>query len=405
MRFTEKLNKNWGIIENVIFFFAFGFIMYSQIASYWKYIYDSAKGKGYLGAIVDPILTRNYYISVVSIIIILNTTCLLWEIFSFIIRLFKQERGTAQGYNKFKHIFKVVSINYKPSFLALLIYELLPKLFLIHMFWIWLPYIQKIQLFTINLSWYSWVYALICWELATWVFHFSCHRVRIFWTLHSPHHAPSELNMAVNWIHFFAESYYSTFVHLVISLILGVNPVMFLAIMSIESAWGIFVHVSEGTLKNGKLGILQYLIITPAHHRVHHAKTPLYIDTNFASIVPIWDWMFGTLQPFKEEVKLEYGITRDLDVTNFLDLYFGEILVLYRDIKNAEGIKNKLLYIIMPPGWTPANTVNTASVMRRDFLKTNPELGLTSRDRILAALKFRSKTDKLKLKGVEIHDK
>jgi hypothetical protein len=59
----------------------------------------------------------------------------------------------------------------------------------------------------------------------------------------------------------------------------------------------------------------------------------------------------------------------------------------------------------MPPGWTPANTVNTASVMRRDFLKTNPELGLTSRDRILAALKFRSKTDKLKLKGVEIHDK
>jgi sterol desaturase/sphingolipid hydroxylase (fatty acid hydroxylase superfamily) len=400
MSSTKKLNKNLRIIENVIFVLAFGFIMYHLITSYGLYIYDSIKGKGYIGAIIDPIFTHEYYISVVSILIILSATCVLWEILSFIVQLLKQERGSAQSYDKYKVIFKKVSVNYKPSFLALLIHQLLPKLILINMFWIWLPHIQKFALFTVNLKWYSWIYAYLIWEFSTWVFHFSSHRVRFLWCLHSPHHAPSELNMTVNWVHFFAESYYSTLIHLVISTLLGVNPLMFLAIMSIDSAWGVFTHVSERALKNGQLGILRYLIITPAHHRVHHAKNPLYLDTNFAFVLPIWDWMFGTLQPIKEEVKVIYGISRELEVTNFSDLYFGEILLLYRDVKNADRLKNKLLFIVMPPGWSPTCSAKTASAVRQDFLKTNPALGVTSKDRFLTAIKSSFKIDKLKVKGV-----
>ena len=99
------------------------------------------------------------------------------------------------------------------------------------------------------------------------------------------------------------------------------------------------------------------------------------------------DWLFGTLQPYKEEVKVEYGVTRDLDVTNFSDLYFGELILLWQDVKHAEGVKNKLLYIIMPPGWTPVSVANTALALRRDFLKANPGLDTTSRSRIVNAIK------------------
>src|ERR1700722_13888348 len=195
MSFTKKLNVNWRIAENVIFVFAFGFIMYNLISGYWLDFYHSIKGHGFFGAIVSPILTHQYYISVVSIIVILNTTCILWEVLSFITRLLKEESGNTKGYQKYKLIFKSVAVNYKPSFLALLIYQLLPKLLLIHMFWIWLPHIQKFVPFTINLKWYSWIYAYMCWEFSTWVFHFSSHRVRFLWCLHCPHHAPTELNM------------------------------------------------------------------------------------------------------------------------------------------------------------------------------------------------------------------
>jgi sterol desaturase/sphingolipid hydroxylase (fatty acid hydroxylase superfamily) len=334
----------------------------------------------------------------------LNATGILWEILSLIMLLLKQERSNTHGYAKYKRIFNTVLVNYKPSFLALLILELLPKLILVHMFWIWLPHLQRIGLFTINLKWYSWIYAYVCWEFSTWIFHFSCHRVRFLWCLHAPHHAPTELNISVTWIHFFAESYYSTIVHLIILTPLGVNPLMFVAIMSISDAWGTFVHVSEGALKNGKLGILQYLLITPAHHRVHHAKNPLYIDTNFATVVPIWDWVFGTLQPIREDVKTDYGLTRDLDVTNFGDLYFGEIALLYRDVKNAGKLKNKLLYLVKPPGWTPDGAAQTASVLRRDFLKTNPALAVTSRNKLLNAIRSGFKMDKFPASGVKIAD-
>ena len=162
---------------------------------------------------------------------------------------------------------------------------------------------------------------------------------------------------------------------------------MFIAIIAIDSAWGAFIHISDRALKNGQLGIMHNIIITPSHHRVHHASNPLYVDTNFASVLPLWDWLFGTLQPQKKEVKVNYGIKRDLDVTNFSDLYFGEILLLYRDIKNADGIKNKLLYLLMPPGWAPGCASKTASAVRRDFLKTNAGLGATSKNRLLAAIK------------------
>jgi sterol desaturase/sphingolipid hydroxylase (fatty acid hydroxylase superfamily) len=404
MSFTKKLNINWRIIENVIFVFAFGFIMYKMISDYGLYIYNSVKGKGFIGDVIDPISTRDYYKSIVAIIIMLNVTCLLWEILSFIILLLKQESGNSQGYSKYKLIFKKVLVNYKPSFLALLIVELLPRLLLIHMFWIWLPHFQKIRLFTINLKWYSWIYAYFCFEFASWLYHFGLHRVRFLWCLHAPHHSPTELNLTVNWVNFFAEVYYSTLVYLVILTVFGINPVMFVSIMFISTTWGMFAHISERALKNGRLGLFQHLIITPAHHRVHHGKNPLYVDTNFATVIPFFDWIFGTLQPIKEDVRVDYGTKRDLDVTNFWDLYFGEILLLFRDVKNARTFKNKFLYIVMPPGWEPASSAKTASALRREFLKTNPALGITSKDRFLSAIKSWSKTDKPKVEDDEIPD-
>ncbi|MDB5089799.1 MAG: sterol desaturase family protein [Mucilaginibacter sp.] len=400
---SKKLNKNIAIIENVIFVAVFAFTIYKLLSTYGLYTYQSIKGKGYLGAIVDPLYTHQYYVSAVSVIIILNATFLLWEILSFIVKLLKEEKAiSSRGYLKFKSIFKQVAVHYKSSFLALLIHELLPKLIIIQLLWILLPHFQKLQLFTVDLSWYSWIYGYLLWELSSWLFHFSSHRVRFLWCLHSPHHAPTELNMTVNWIHFFAESYYSTLVFLVIFMLFGINPTMVITIVSIDSAWGIFIHVSERTLRDGRLGVLRHLIITPSHHRVHHAKNPLYLDTNFANVLPIWDWVMGTLQPIREEVKTEYGISRELDVTNFSDLYFGELLLLFRDVKNAAGLKNKVLYILMPPGWHPESKANTAAVLRQQFLQLNPSLGITSKQKFFITLRSRFRRYKLEAEAVDM---
>jgi len=140
--------------------------------------------------------------------------------------------------------------------------------------------------------------------------------------------------------------------------------------MFIDGTWGAFIHVGENIIKDGRLGFLHHILLTPSHHRVHHAKNPEYMDTNFCNLLNIWDKVFGTYVNEKKEMPVEYGITRKMNPNNFWDVYFGEIVVLFRDVKNAPGIKNKMLYIIMPPGWSHTGAHKTAKVMREEYLKS-----------------------------------
>jgi sterol desaturase/sphingolipid hydroxylase (fatty acid hydroxylase superfamily) len=403
MSTTGSTKKNLRIAEDIVFIGAFVFILYDLVTTYGLYMYRSIQGKGYLGALIEPFKTHQYYISAVSLIIIINTTLVLWEVFSFVVQLLGEERKRGHHTKiRYRLIFQKVAVHYKSSFLAMLVGQLLPKVVIVHMFWVWLPHFQWLRPFTVDLAWYSWIYGYLCWEFAAWIFHYTSHRVRLLWCFHSPHHGASEINMTVNWIHFFAESYYSTLVRLIVLTMFGVNPEMFGVVIAIDSAWGIFIHVSERVLTDGRLGFIQYVLITPAHHRVHHAKNHLYLDTNFANVLPIWDWLFGTLQPIKAEVRAEYGLLRDLDATNFSDLYLGELLLLYSDVKNAKGIRNKLLYLYRPPGWTPDTSGQTAPILRQAFAAAHPGIAQTSRDRLLGWLRSRFGNEQTPSQTIEV---
>jgi hypothetical protein len=113
---------------------------------------------------------------------------------------------------------------------------------------------------------------------------------------------------------------------------------------------------------------------------VHHAKNPVYMDTNFCNLLNVWDRVFGTYQPEDREISIEYGITRPMKAHSFLDAYFGEIVALGKDVAKAPGIKNKLLYIVMPPGWDHTGNHKMASVVRRKYFeeeksgKNQPEI-------------------------------
>jgi hypothetical protein len=148
--------------------------------------------------------------------------------------------------------------------------------------------------------------------------------------------------------------------------------------MFIDGTWGAFIHVGENLLKDGRLGFLNRILLTPSHHRVHHAKNPLYMDSNFCNLLNIWDKVFGTLRDEKTDIPPVYGITREMNPNNFLDAYFGEITSLWKDIRKAPGIKNKLLYVIMPPGWNHSGRHRTARVIRDEYLRDNKDPEKTS---------------------------
>ena len=144
---------------------------------------------------------------------------------------------------------------------------------------------------------------------------------------------------------------------------------MLFLIMFIDGSWGGFIHAGENLIKNGRLGPLERIMLTPSHHRVHHAKNPLYMDTNFCNLLNIWDRVFKTHQFELKDEEPIYGITRPIRNNSMWDVYFGEFVLLFRDVAHAPGIKNKLLYFIMPPGWSHDGNHKTAKVARKEYLE------------------------------------
>lgn len=220
-----------------------------------------------------------------------------------------------------------------------------------------------------SFTWYWFIYGYIAWELSHFVYHYGAHKVRLFWCLHSTHHAPEHMNLTVSYAHFFLEGAYADIIRTSICALLGVNLVTLGLIVFVDSFWGTFIHAGENLIKDGRLGFLNRIILTPSHHRVHHAKNPLYMDTNFCNLLNIWDRVFKTYRPEREDMPPVYGITREMNPGNFWDVYFGEFVALGRDILKAPGLRNKLLYLFMPPGWSHTGHHKTSKVVRAEWLR------------------------------------
>ncbi|GAA0544199.1 sterol desaturase family protein [Chitinophaga japonensis] len=227
---------------------------------------------------------------------------------------------------------------------------------------------EKYALFKTSFTWYWLIYGYVIWELAHFVYHYLGHKVRLFWCLHSTHHAPQSMNLSVTYAHFFLEAPYADVIRTSICILAGVNPPLLFFIMFIDGTWGAFIHVGENIIKDGRMGFLNKVILTPSHHRVHHARNPLYMDTNFCNLLNIWDKVFGTFQYEKRDLAIEYGISRPMNPNNFWDVYFGEFYALWKDIVKAPGIRNKLLYFVMPPGWSHTGDHKTARVVKQAYL-------------------------------------
>jgi sterol desaturase/sphingolipid hydroxylase (fatty acid hydroxylase superfamily) len=265
---------------------------------------------------------------------------------------------------------KFKAIDYKIPFFSYVLNAFLGKFIAIAVVVFCIGLFEPYAIMKTSFTWYWFIYSYIVWEFGHFIYHYLGHKVRLFWCLHSTHHAPESMNLSISFAHFFLEAPYADFIRTVTCILLGVSPPMLVLIMFIDGLWGGFIHVGDHMLKDGRLGVLGKLILTPSHHRVHHARNPLYMDTNFCNLLNIWDRVFRTYQPEERSIPVEYGITRKMRPNSFLDAYFGEFGALLKDVYRAPGIKNKILYIFMPPGWSHTGEDKTARKMRSDYFKT-----------------------------------
>ena len=103
-----------------------------------------------------------------------------------------------------------------------------------------------------------------------------------------------------------------------------------------HGAYPFFTH----TQTIGKLGWLEYILVTPSHHRAHHASNPQYLDKNFGDVLIIWDRIFGTFVPEKETPV--YGLVHSLKSYSFLWQHFHGLLELGVAASRASGFLKKI---------------------------------------------------------------
>lgn len=226
--------------------------------------------------------------------------------------------------------------------------------------------IYEYRFLTLSFEWYTWILAYIAYDFMSYLIHFFSHKVRFLWCIHSVHHSPKEMKASVSFRGSFAEFLLAP--HLILWLpLMGFHPFQILIIEAVGQLYGVPLHLNEKLFK--RRSWLNYFLVTPSFHRLHHAKNDLYLDTNYALTFTLWDRIFRTFQREEETEAPKLGLTKELESDNLWISQTDEFQSLWRDIKSAPGILNKWKYLIKPPGWNHEDGGMTASMIRREILK------------------------------------
>jgi alkylglycerol monooxygenase len=177
------------------------------------------------------------------------------------------------------------------------------------------------------------------------------HQYNILWNEHVIHHSSEEYNLPVALRQTISDIVNPATFLLLPAAIFGVGMDVIVVLGVVMLFGGFWYH----TQLIDKMGFLEKIIVTPSHHRIHHAINPIYIDRNFGGILIIWDKLFGTFQEELPEVKIVYGITRPVNTWNPIKINFQHLTLIIKDVWRTSNIRDKFRIWFMPTGWRPAD--------------------------------------------------
>ena len=195
--------------------------------------------------------------------------------------------------------------------------------------------------------------AFVCVDFASYCHHRLKHSINIFWNMHVIHHSSEEFNLACALRQSITNNLGIGILFLVPAALLGVPPKM----ISILGPLHLFGQFWYHTRHIGKLGWLEYILVTPSQHRVHHAINKEYIDKNLAAIFCIWDRAFGTFQEELDDVPCVYGTLKPVRTWNPILINFQHLWYLIQDAWHTNSLLDKLKIWFMPTGWRPKDMV------------------------------------------------
>ena len=209
--------------------------------------------------------------------------------------------------------------------------------------------VSKLACFHFQISWFTYIVAFFIVDFYGYWTHRWSHEINFFWNKHAIHHSSEEFNLACA-LRQSISSFVNLFIFLLIpAAILGIPATLINTIIPIH----LFLQFWYHTKHIKKMGFLENIIVTPSHHRVHHAINSEYLDKNHGQIFIFWDKFFGTFQAEIASVQTIYGITRPANTWNPIKINFQHLGLLIHDTWRVDNWKDKFQIWFKPTGWRP----------------------------------------------------
>ena len=213
--------------------------------------------------------------------------------------------------------------------------------------------VENMIIYKVENLWIAIPIAFLVQDFSGYWLHRMNHRVNIFWNRHVIHHSSEEFNLSCGLRQSISVIFKFSAVLFIPAAIMGIDPMIFAVLGPIH----LFMQFWYHTRLIGKMGVLEHIIVTPSHHRVHHAINPEYIDRNYGQILIIWDRMFGTFQKELSDVKPVYGVLRPVKTWNPILINFKHTYQLCKDAWRTKSYYDKLRIWFMPTGWRPNDMI------------------------------------------------
>jgi sterol desaturase/sphingolipid hydroxylase (fatty acid hydroxylase superfamily) len=196
---------------------------------------------------------------------------------------------------------------------------------------------------------WHWVVAFVAYDFCYYWKHRFGHEWRIMWASHAAHHQSEEFNLSTALRQTGTD--YIGFVFYIPLFLAGIPAAAVITVGSLNLIYQFWVHTEHIR----RVGPLEWILVTPSNHRVHHARNPEYLDKNYGGVFILWDRLFGTFKDERADTPCVYGITNGLNSWNPVWANFHVWVDTARLAWRTKNWGDKFRIWFKAPAWVPAD--------------------------------------------------